>query len=168
LIESLKQLNKNNPVIECNLYGPVHPSILKRMNRKIIKYELNGILKYKGNVNNNEIPAILAVHDLLLLPRKSNLQTKFGFPTKLAEYMASGVPVLSSDVSDISNYLTDGENGFLIKELKIKPLIDKIENIINNNERLSSIGKCGKETAFEFFNYRNYSDILYDFFFNNE
>lgn len=164
-LKSLSYLRNCNQNIECNLYGTSTESINRRLALLISRYQLKDTVKYHGNYDSKDIKTELANQDLLILPRPLNLQTKYGFPTKLAEYMFSGIPVLSTKVSDVALYLVNGENGFLIDSNNIELIVDKLKEIINYRIKLNTIGNQGKMTAIKYFNYTNYSEKLVDFLF---
>jgi len=104
---------------------------------------------------------------LLILPRPRSLQTLYGFSTKLAEYLASSVPVLASRISDNDLYIEDGKNGFLYETGNTELLRAKIEEIAGlSNDKMTAIGRSGRNTAQEHFTIQKYKSQLKSFFFN--
>ena len=87
-------------------------------------------------------------------------------PMLLASYMASGSPVLVSDVSDNGMYIKDGLNGFIIPPNDRPALQNKLQEIMNRRAELADIGKRGRETALEHFHYARYGKVLSDFLFD--
>jgi len=154
--------------IECNLYGSITRSNKKHLTHLINKCHLNEIVRYFGNYDSVSIKSVQSEHNLLVLPRPSNLQTNFGFSTKLAEYLSSGVPVLTTRHSDVSNYLIDGGNGFIVDKHNPVLLKNKLIEILNNKDQLAKIGEKGRETALKYFNYSNYSSTLFNFLFHKK
>ncbi|MGB0431932.1 MAG: glycosyltransferase, partial [Bacteroidia bacterium] len=63
-------------------------------------------IEITGQVESNRIPQLLADCDLLIMNRNNDPFANYGFPIKLAEYLATGRPVISTDVSDISRLFT--------------------------------------------------------------
>jgi glycosyltransferase involved in cell wall biosynthesis len=127
-------------------------------------------INYKGLITIHEMVSIMKKYDILLLLRKKNLQNQYGFSTKLAEYLSSGVPVLTTDFSDTKFFLKNDVNCFMVDESDIyinKTITKKIEQIMNipYNQR-KEIGKNGKETAENFFNPNLYSNTLFEILFN--
>ena len=51
-----------------------------------------------------------------------------GFPNVVLEYMASGLPVISTDVSGIKEIVEDGKNGFLFEPGDSKKLLNLLRN----------------------------------------
>ena len=126
------------------------------------------MLNKKNSVHDRKLGA---QQNILILARPQNLQTRFGFSTKLAEYMASGVAVLTTDVSDNLLFIKDGENGFIADSYKAEKVADKLFDIVNNKKYLDKkIIECANVTATKYFNSKKYKDKLARFLFseNNE
>ena len=164
LIKAISLIPKRENEIKCNLYGSITESNIKRLTLLINKYKLNKVVTYFGNYEKGKVKLIQSEQNLLVLIRPSNLQTNFGFSTKLAEYLSSGVPVLTTRHSDISNYIVNGENGFILEKLDSEQLKNKLTEIITkDNDQLNKIGEKGRLTALNHFNYINYSEKLINF-----
>ena len=105
----------------------------------------------KGFVKFSLVPLILCSSDLLVSSQPDSLRAKGGFPTKLVEYLASGKPVLFTDVGEISNYLIDGENGFLVPPESPSLYAEKILYIKNNIQSSKLIGENGRNYVLDNF-----------------
>lgn len=165
LIDSIISLNDKN--IELSIYGTGNKYFLEKLKKFTVE---SNRIKYCGLIESTQINMKLIEFDLLAFPRPSNLQTRFGFSTKLAEFLMSGVPVLTTDVSDNAVYLTDNYNAFVIKSTKTisqEILSQKILFIINMKENeLYQVGRNGYNTAINNFHPYHFSGVLKDFFFN--
>lgn len=137
----------------------------------ITNYNLSDSVTYKGLIKGEDVKNRLKEYDLLVLPRGNTKQNMYGFSTKLAEYLVSGVPTLLTDVSDNSLYIKDNFNGFIIPPDNEQAFVKKLDYIINNYENIAEkIAQNAYNTALRHFDYRNYSNLLTNFFFpdNNE
>ncbi len=162
LISAIKKLSADHS-LELHLYGSI-----KSSKKEILDHYIDSkTIFYYGNIPQKNVINESLKYDLLYLVRPKNLQTLYGFSTKLGDYLLTAVPVLTSNVSDNCLFLKDGENAFI---LETKSHIDqtKLEAKISsiyyyNKDHLNLIGRKGKKTAIEHFDYRNYGKIIYEF-----
>ena len=165
-------INKYNVSnIKLNIYGSGYRDTIEKLESLINKLGLSKHVFLHGKVTSEEIPEIQVQQDILVLTRPQNLQTRFGFSTKLAEYMASGVVVLTTNVSDNLLFIKDGENGFIADTYEAEKVAEKFFDIINNKKYLDKkIIECANVTATKYFNSKRYKDKLARFLFpeNNE
>jgi glycosyltransferase involved in cell wall biosynthesis len=59
---------------------------------------------FLGPVDHDDLPAYCQALDLGLIPYERTEFTEYTFPSKLAEYLASGLPVLSSNIPEMRHY----------------------------------------------------------------
>ncbi|GMA15554.1 glycosyltransferase family 1 protein [Deinococcus metallilatus] len=93
-IDLIGELARRRPEWQFVLLGPVvkiDPADLPRAEN----------LHYLGMKKYAELPAYLAHWDVALLPFALNEATEFISPTKTPEYLAAGVPVVSSGIRDV-------------------------------------------------------------------
>jgi glycosyltransferase involved in cell wall biosynthesis len=167
LIFAIHKLKNKFPDIILNIYGFLNSSMRNKLNKIISRLSLHDNIIINNPVKRNKIPDILIKQNLLVLLRRKNLQNQYGFSTKLAEYLSSGVPVLISEVSDNKMFLVDNYNAFYLKKMLTGDITDKIKSIIKSKSLCNTVGRNGKITAEINFNYKNYTDKMYNFFFNN-
>lgn len=104
----------------------------------------------------SELPSIISKFDFLFLPisfsKISNQYSRLSFPTKLSEYLISGVPIIyfGPKLNAISNFLIENECGFIIND--DSKLIDQIIGIIRNINKQALISNKGKLIAIDRFN----------------
>ena len=58
-------------------------------------------IKYLGMQSYDDLPAVMAAFDVALMPFAMNDATKSISPTKTLEYLAAGLPVVSTRVPDV-------------------------------------------------------------------
>lgn len=93
----------------------------------------------------------------LICCRSDTAYANFGFPTKLAEYLCSGRPVITNEVGDVRMYLRDGENVFLSKSDDSSNIAQVMKEILNNPDRAEIVGMKGRQVAREQFHYSNFT-----------
>lgn len=125
-----------------------------------------GILEhvdFTGMVSPSEMPSLLKGATMLALARPNNRQAQFGFPTKLGEYLATGNPVVVTDVGEISDFLSDGENCRMAKPGDVEDFADKMAWIADHSSEALTIGMKGKELTRSVFSALEQSRKALDF-----
>ena len=102
---------------------------------------------FTGMISSDEMPQKLMDATVLALDRPSGRQAKYGFPTKLGEYLATGNPVVITSVGDIPLYLKDGVSAFIAQPDSCNSFASKLDLALCDNELSSFVGKQGKIVA---------------------
>ena len=93
-IDLIDQIAEAKPEWQIILIGPVvkiDPAILPR----------HANIHYLGSKTYSELPAYLSGWDVSLIPFLLNDSTRFISPTKTPEYLAAGIPVVSTAIRDV-------------------------------------------------------------------
>jgi glycosyltransferase involved in cell wall biosynthesis len=93
-INLIKEMADARPEWQFNLIGPVvkiDPATLPQ----------NSNIKYLGPKSYQELPEQMTSWDIALIPFMINESTKFISPTKTPEYLAAGLPVISTAIRDV-------------------------------------------------------------------
>lgn len=106
---------------------------------------------FTGSVSPFEIPQYLVDAEMLVLARPDNLQAKYGFPTKLGEYLLSGRPVVVTNVGNICDFLVDGQSAYIAKPGDINNISNKMIEISKNEFLATRVGEKGKISALTYF-----------------
>jgi glycosyltransferase involved in cell wall biosynthesis len=142
--------------------------VQKKINQFACAHSVEGKVAHIGNIEPESLIHEFQKYHLLILPRPLSRQSKYGFSTKLSEYLISGIPVLVTDVSDNALYIKDNLSGYLITPGSISTMTDKIMEIIKGyDSNASVIAANALQTAREKLDYRLYSKTFIDFFYNN-
>ena len=165
LIESFSKIVRKFKDLKLLLVGDTSNEVeYGKLKEKIKNLNIEKNVKFTGIVSRDDIPLYLNNAKMLVLSRPNNLQAKGGFPTKLGEYLATGKPVVVTDVGEISNYLIDGYNAYIAQPDSIDSFADKMEYVLKNSEKSKLVGEQGKHLAMEDFNYIYQSERLVEFF----
>jgi len=81
-------------------------------------------IRFYGRVPNARAREIVAQSDFTVLLRPLRRANQFGFPSKLAESMSVGTPVIANDFSDLSDHLIDGRNAIFLPVLSREAVVD--------------------------------------------
>lgn len=113
---------------------------------------------FTGQVSPNEMPCLLSNAEALVLARPDNLQSKYGFPTKLGEYLATGNPVIVTNVGEIGNFIENKRNGILVPPNAPEAFADGMLWVVEHPQEAAVIGKKGQELAKTAFSYKTQSE----------
>ena len=78
----------------------------------------------------------------------------------LLEAQACGLPVVASSVGGIRESVIDNESGFLVPPKDISAIVDRISYLVANPERLSAMGRAGREHVVKHYNSRAEMQML--------
>jgi glycosyltransferase involved in cell wall biosynthesis len=87
-----------------------------------------------GYVAPDQIPFYQVAADVVVLPNsaKSEISRLHTSPLKLFEYMASGTPIIASDLPSLREVLRDNENAILVEADEAKALANGIKKILDD------------------------------------
>ena len=103
---------------------------LARLKQMAVDLDCASRCTFTGQVPPPEVAAHLRDADVLVLPnRTSAISTEFTSPLKLFEYMASGRPIVASDLPSFREILRDGENALLVEAGNPQALVAAITRI---------------------------------------
>lgn len=163
LIDAFSKISNKFPEFNLYLVGgwnydtPSHIELIKSLN-------LGEKVKWMGEYKRDQIPSIVSNASLLVLPRPDSKQAQGGFPTKLGEYLASGVPVCATTVGEIPNYLTDNENVFFAEPGSVESFAKAMDKALSNPVLAKKVGLAGRNIAEIHFNKDIQAQKLYEFF----
>lgn len=161
LINSIRLILNSGANVFLNLYGSGSKFDVEYLTGLVDELKLNDYIINRGVIENKSLLQELGNNDLLVLPRPNSWQAYFGFSTKLAEYLSTGLPVLATAVGDNPKYITDGVNGYILESLNEHTLCNKIKSIMKiSEEERELVGREGKNTMLKYFHYSNYSTTL--------
>lgn len=160
-VDVIKQVRLNGYKVKFNLCGTISA---KNHALLIEDFNTENDLNYYGKLNEKELSNFLRQQDLLVVPRGYTLQNKYGFSTKLSDYLNHHKMVLVTNISDHGVYIKDGVNGFVVEPNEKQMMYERLTFIIENFEKLEKQIVCNAfKTSKEEFNFRLYKDTLHDF-----
>jgi glycosyltransferase involved in cell wall biosynthesis len=120
-----------------------------------------------GRVPHEKVPEYYCQCHFSILLREDKRYAHAGFPTKLVESLASGVPIITNRTSDIPQYIVNGENGFLLDNTTDQTLIKCFQHILTLNENeISLMSQKSKLSSSKHFDFPLFSNGLNDFLYN--
>ena len=124
---------------------------------RVVKYVkdkgLNRNIRFTGFVPYEDLKALYSACDIFVLPSFGE-----GDPIALKEALASGKPLVGSNVGGIPMQIRDGWNGFLVEPGNERQLAEKIRYLIENEEERERMGKNSRKLAEEEFSWEKITD----------
>ena len=117
---------------------------------------------YAGYLEEGKFREFLEEADVLLMTRTTSPFANAGFPFKLGEYLATGNPVIASDVSDVSFYLKDRYDVLLSEPGSVISIANAMHYCLVNQEEVLRIGQRGKDACKKWFNPTRNRDLFMD------
>jgi glycosyltransferase involved in cell wall biosynthesis len=162
LFKAFNNIVPEFPKLKLVLSGKIGDDMLKQIKQQIVHKEN---LIFLGFLLEDQYYETICSMDILCMPRNNSIHANAGFPFKLAEYLATGKPVITSRVSDVSDYITDND-AFIYDPFDFKKLESFIRFILNNPDESLVVGKNGKLKAHKCFDAVNSSHDFYKFIAN--
>ncbi|TWU18992.1 glycosyltransferase [Allorhodopirellula heiligendammensis] len=120
-----------------------------------------------GRIPQSLIPFELSKRDATILVRPDMRYAHAGFPTKVVESLASGLPVFTNRTSDIDAYVQDGKDAVLLNDATAMSVVGAIYKWFGwSSEQRDSMRRSARCTARELFDYRSHVDGLNAFVVN--
>lgn len=153
LIKAFSIVVKSHPEYKLYIIGST-PSKRQRFdNYELVKkLGIESNVVFTGIVPSMHMPQILKNASILALDRPDNLQAKYGFPTKLGEYLLTSNPVVITSVGDIPLFLKDMESALIAEPQNPHAFAAKMSWAIEHPEEAKVIGYNGRIVAERFFN----------------
>lgn len=129
LLSSLNEVTAQRPEIRIVICGdgPLRDK-LQQMQERL---SLGRYVKIIGRRPYSEMPSIVAAADICINPYLPDIRGNFAFPSKIAEYMAAGKPVLATDLPGTKSILGEDSGVVLVPPEQfmttLKALLDEEE-----------------------------------------
>lgn len=158
----------SNPIIRNNfildIYGPSESQVKSCFaDMDLFEAQKHNVF-FHGKIYQTKVEKKLREAQFLIFLRPDRKSSHAGFPTKLAESMAVGTPVITNKTGDIELYIKNGINGYLIDKSDGKSLELILLDILKNRSGYFAMRENSYKTAKSSFDLTNYqSDLRYIF-----
>lgn len=141
LLEALKLVKKEKPQVKLKVGGG--GKLLQYYREKAASLGLEDNVEFLGYVPNERIPDHYANCNLFVLPSISASQEGFGIV--LLEALASGRPVVSTNIVGIADDIEKYSTGIVVKPGDTKALADAIIRILQDEKEAERMGANGRK-----------------------
>lgn len=159
IADALKEINKDGIKAEMKIYtgGLVTDEISKALN-------IENTSKIMGFVSSSEISRIQRDADVLVHVESSSLQSRLwvrqSFSTKIVDYLKIARPILAVGPKEVASIEHLIRNDCAIIADNKDELIEKLNEVINDNSKLTEIAFKGYECGKKYHNKADYNKML--------
>jgi glycosyltransferase involved in cell wall biosynthesis len=129
-----------------------HSDRMAKVYEQIDRLGLSSIVDIKGFVPLAEVKAQVCKSNILINIRRDGVYSRSGLSTKLSEYLASGRMVISSDLGDVSQYLSNGKSALLVPStVTVDEIYQALSQGLQSIDLRRKIGAAGRDVAKRYF-----------------
>lgn len=153
LINAFSIITKKHPEIRLVLGGFGSKEDNKKIHHLIRELGISSKVEVLNYLSRNEILTYITNAHILVMVRGNDIESQASFPSKLTEYLCTSIPLITVNVGEISNYLTDGLNAFVVEPENCNLMAEKIGYILENYSLALEVASKGKNLTETVFNY---------------
>lgn len=153
-------MQENNTDFELLIVGDISPEVNTIIKDKNLKHKN---IIFTGLINNDEVQAKLLTCSVLINPRRKGVLADSGFPTKIGEYFATKIPVISTKIGDLESYFENKKELIFSEPNNPNSIADAISYVNNNTDLAKKIGENGYNWALNNLNYLKNGEKLINF-----
>jgi glycosyltransferase involved in cell wall biosynthesis len=164
LVAACGSLRDRGYRFECRIVG--RGPQREQLDEMITRAQLHDVVTLCGALSHEAVVEEYRRATMFVLPciRTSDGDVD-GVPNVLAEAMASQLPVVSTDLPAIREFVTDGTSGVLVKSGDVESLVDAIAGLLDDPARRAELGKNGRAAVLRDFdadtNVRHFAETLW-------
>jgi len=140
IIPALAIMNKKGLNTSLHIIG--NGSYISKIKSLTNKYRLNKKVYFHNLIDPSKLMETLAQYDIGLTPYLINKHTSVTVPGKLFEYMAIGLPILSSPRMSVTKIIDKHNCGLYYETFAPEEIANKISILFDQNVR-ENLGKAG-------------------------
>ena len=161
MLDAYKKLFNKHPNIELILTGKT--GRISKNYEYLKNLDANYNIRFLGKIPEDEYYNFLQDSDALLMTRIGSKYANSGFPFKLGEYLATGKPVIATDISDVKLYLRNKIDIILANPSDADSLYKAMDYTLLNYQKCIKIGQNGRNAALKYFNPKDNGNLLQKF-----
>lgn len=118
---------------------------LNRVRSLVASGGLEEKVEFPGYLRDETLVPLYAASDVFVLPSFEE-----GFGMVVSEAMATGTPVIGSDISGVAQQIRDDETGVLVEAGNVAELATALADVLENREKRQKMGERSRQHAQQF------------------
>jgi len=158
-IKAVARELKKHPNIVYKIAGD--GPLRSQLEHLIEELEVENNIKLLGWQTQLDIARLILESNIMIAPSVTSAEgDQEGIPVILMEALATGLPVITTKHSGISELVQDGKSGFLVPERDVDSLVEKIKYLIEHPEIWPGLGRAGRKYVEEHYDINKLNDRL--------
>lgn len=149
ILRALPDVLLRIPAARLRVVGQGNDFDTREINKLIDNLKIGNNIIFSGQKSNEEVLNLILESNLVVVAEQ--WPSEFG-PLALVETMALGRPVVSGNLGSPSDFIKNGESGFLVDFDRPKQYAEKIIWVLENKEAAEKMGRIAKEAGKILFN----------------
>ena len=151
---AIKEEEKNRLTLD--IFGTGYEEYVYHCKNLVRKAGLEGIVQFRGEVKNDNIHKVYRQIDVLIVPSIWPENS----PVTIMEALATGTPILASNIGGIPELVENSKSGFLHVPESSHSLAENIQKVLNGKDILSRMQKFCFEKANQHDSYNQVRKII--------
>lgn len=139
VVEAFCNINKKNTFLR--IIGITETDFNNIYPDCFIPKNVRNKIAFMGRLSHSETIRYVLGCDCYIFIRRSDKRNNAGFPTKFAESFTCGVPIITTDVSDVGEYITKNGRGSLLKDMTTENISEAMLYQIENKTQSKTLDK---------------------------
>ena len=148
ILDLVKAMEIINTKIEDVMLVIVGDGSWQSVIKEYVKEKELSNIRFTGRVPHEKIPYYHSIADVLVIPHVRRLDSELLYPSKLFEYLASGKPIVSSNLKAIADIV--GDNAILVEPENPQAFAEGILTLLNNEDLAKRIGENSKKIIYNY------------------
>lgn len=145
LVRAFDTVHRQRPDARLHIFGHGSASQRAALDAEIVARGLAEVVQVYQSITRDALMAAMGESDVLVHCRPSSQQANYGFPTKLAEYLSTGRPVVTTITSDIAQFLKDRDSAYLVPPDDTQAFARAMLLTLSDRALAAVVGACGRQ-----------------------
>ena len=166
LLEALAIVKSKYSEIKLKVAGFGSVSDVKLFKDKIEDLGVEKNVDYLGSIQSGDAIKLIQNATGLMSLRPNSIQARYGFPTKIVEYLGTGNPIITTITGDLRFFLINNENSFTTVPGDIEGFAKQWITVLRDLDNAKMVGAQGKQLVMDSFNPKGQTKKIITYYMN--